>query len=148
MTTFLADNVEGANSLKEKTIQAEVLHTNFMVHHNLSFLTAEHLSSLYSKMFPDSKIARNFKCSRTKTTAISNEAMRPSLKYTLVEYMKEQPFPLFNNGTSDCGIKKMSALCAYIFDVNNSKRVELNFYDMFATSGKHCSKAVILLNKN
>ena len=38
MTIFLADNDEGANSLKEKAIQAEVLHTNFMVHHNLSFL--------------------------------------------------------------------------------------------------------------
>ena len=63
MTTFLADNDEGANSLKEKTIQAEVLHTNFMVQHNLSFFTAKHLFLLYSKMFPDSKIARNFKCS-------------------------------------------------------------------------------------
>ena len=63
MTTFLADNDEGANSLKEKTIQAEVLHINFMVHQNLSFLTAEHLSPLYSKMFPDSKIARNLKYS-------------------------------------------------------------------------------------
>ena len=55
-TTFLANNDEGTHSLNEKTIQAEVLHTNFMVHHNLSFLTAKHLSLLYSKMFPDSKL--------------------------------------------------------------------------------------------
>ena len=44
MTTFEADNDEGANSQKEKTIGAELLHTNFMVHHNLSFLTTEHFS--------------------------------------------------------------------------------------------------------
>ena len=93
-------------------------------------------------MFPDSKIARNFKCNRTKATAILNEAMRPSLKY-----MKEQPFALVNDGTSDCRIKKMSALCAYIFDISNSKRVEVKFYDMCATSGDHCSKAVTLFNK-
>ena len=32
--------------------------------------------------------------------------MDPSLKYTLVEYMKEQPFALFNDDvTSDYGIK-------------------------------------------
>ena len=37
MTTFLADNDEDTNSLKVKTIQADVLHTNFLVHHNLSF---------------------------------------------------------------------------------------------------------------
>ena len=37
MATFLVDNDEGTNSLKEKTIRAEVLYINFMVHHNLSF---------------------------------------------------------------------------------------------------------------
>ena len=147
MTTFLADNDEGDNSLKEKTVRAEVLHTNFMAHHNMSFLTAEHLSPLYSNMFPDSKIAKNFNCSRTKTTAILNEAMRPALKCTLVEYMKEQPFALVNDGTSDCGIKKRNALCACIFDVNDSKRAELKFHDMYATSGEHCSKSVTLFNK-
>ena len=73
--------------------------------------------------------------------------MRPSLKYCLVGYMKEQPFALVNDGTSDCGIKKLNALCAYIFDVNNSKRVESKFYNMCATSGEYCSKAVTLLNK-
>ena len=61
--------------------------------------------------------------------------------------MKEQPFHLVNDGTSDCGIKKMNALCAYIFDVNNSKRVELNFYGMCATPREHCSKAVNLFSK-
>ena len=65
-------------------MRADVLHTNFMVHHNLSSLTAEHLSLLYSKMFPDSKIARNFKYSRTKTTVILNDTMHPSLKYSRV----------------------------------------------------------------
>ena len=61
--------------------------------------------------------------------------------------MKEQPFVLVSDRTSDCGIKKMNALCAYIFDVSNLKYVELKFYDMCATSGKHCSKAVTLFNK-
>ena len=41
----------------------------------------------------------------------------------------------------------MNALCAYNFDVNNSKCVELKFYDMCATSGEHCSKAATLFNK-
>ena len=73
--------------------------------------------------------------------------MRPSLKHTLVEYMKKQPFALVNDGTSDCGIKKMNVLRAYIFDVNNSKRIESKFYDMYTTSGEHCSKSVTLFNK-
>ena len=36
--------------------------------------------------------------------------MRPSLKYSLVEYMKDEPFALVNNATSDCGIKKPERL--------------------------------------
>ena len=41
--------------------------------------------------------------------------------------------------------KKMKGV--YIFDVSNSKRVELKFYDICATSGEHLSKAVTLFNK-
>ena len=95
-------------------------------------------------MFPNSKIAKNFKCSRTKTTAILNQAMYPSLKRTVVKCMRTQPFSLVNDGSSDSGIKKMNALCAYIFNVNNSKPVEFKFYDMCSTSGEHCSKAETL----
>ena len=67
LRSFLPSNTSG---LPEKTIRAEVLHTNFIVQHNLSFLTADHLSPLYAKMFPDSQIAQHFKCCRTKTTSI------------------------------------------------------------------------------
>lgn len=69
LNNFLAHD-EGDNSLKEKTIRSEALHTNFKVHHNLFFLTVEHLSPLYSKMLPDSKTAKNFKCNGIKTTVI------------------------------------------------------------------------------
>ena len=68
-----------SNSLKEQVIIAELLYTNFMVHHNLS-LTAEHLSPLCAKMFPDSTIAKIFTCSRTKSICILNGAIQPAFK--------------------------------------------------------------------
>ena len=129
------------NNLEENTIFAEVLHTNFIAQHNISLATAEHLSPLYAKMFPDSKIAKHFRSRRTKTTCILRDAMYPALKKTLVEYMRENPFSLVHDGSSDSGIKKMNAACAFIFDVNNSKYVETKFYDMCATSGEDCGKA-------
>ena len=134
------------SDLKAKVIKAEVMHTNFIVQHNISFLTADHLAPLYAKMFPDSKIARNFKCSRTKTTCILNEAMRPALKTELVNHMIEHPFGLINDGSSDSGVKKMNAMCVHIFDVNRSKRVECKFYDMCVTTGEDCSKAYSLFD--
>ena len=77
------------NNLEENTIFAEVLHTNFFAHHNISLATAEHLSPLYAKMFPDSKIAKHFRSRRRKTTCILRDAMYPALKKPLVKYMME-----------------------------------------------------------
>ena len=60
--------------------------------------------------------------------------------------MIEGPFSLANDGTSDTAIKKMNVLCALIFDVNNSKRLESKFCHFCATSGEHCSKASTLFD--
>ena len=78
----------------DSVIRAEVMHTNFIVQHNLSFLTADRLAPMYSKMFPDSKIAQKFRCARTKKTAILNNAIRPALHESLVTYMQNRPFSI------------------------------------------------------
>jgi len=80
------------SKLKEPTTKAEVLHTNFIVQHNLAFLSSDHMTRLYPKMFPDSQIAKSFACSRTKTSCVLNDAMMPSLKDYLTSYMKENFF--------------------------------------------------------
>ena len=60
--------------------QANVLRTNFIVQSNISLLTADHLIPLY-QMFPDSKIAKEFACSPTKT--IRNQAIAQMIKIIL-----------------------------------------------------------------
>ena len=52
--------------------------------HNLPFVAADHLSSLFSSV-PDSAIAADFACKRTKTTAIVCEALDPYYKKTILE---------------------------------------------------------------
>ena len=94
-----------SSSLKEQVIRAELLRTHFMVHHNLSLLTAVHLSPLYVKMLPDSKLAKNFKCSRIKSTCILNGTMIPILKSSLVDYMMEKPFSILNDRTNGTAIR-------------------------------------------
>ena len=68
-------------------------------------------------MFPDSNIAKNFRCRCTKTTCILNNALYPKVKSDLVEYMSENPYALVNDGSCDCGPSKMNPVCVYIFDV-------------------------------
>ena len=128
----------------DKQICAEVLNTSSIVQHNISFLTADHLAPLYRVMFPDSNIAKNFRCRRTKTTCMLNNALYPKIKSNLIEYMSENPYALANDGSSDCGPSNMNPVCVYIFDVKRSKQVEFKFYSMCSTSGEDCSKAETL----
>jgi len=51
-------------------IRAEVLFTQFIVEKNIPVAAADHSSKLFQAMFPDSKIAGQYACGRTKTTAI------------------------------------------------------------------------------
>ena len=74
--------------LRGAVTRAEVLHTNFIAQHNLSFLLSDNMPKLYEKMSPDSKIAKCFACSKTKAACILNGAMMPSLKAYLTAYMK------------------------------------------------------------
>ena len=48
---------------------AKVLHTNFIVQHNISFLTADHLAS------------KNFCCSRTKTKKKFEHCNGPTITF-------------------------------------------------------------------
>ena len=110
-------------------------------------MTAGHLAPFYSNMFPDSEISKNFKCRLTKATIILNEAVYPSLRPNLVNYMVANPFSMVNDGSNDSEIYKMNPLCVYIFDIERSKQVEFKFYWMCSTTGEHCSKSKNLFNK-
>ena len=96
-------------------------------------------------MFPDSKIAKNFRCGRTKRPAILNEAMKPSIKSELLNYMLKKPFALINDGSSASKLKKMNVLCVYIFDVSRNTRVACKFYDVCVTSGDYLLKSRFII---
>ena len=54
---------------------AEIMMCNFIAMYNLPFVAADHLSSLFSSMFPDSAIAADCACKHAKTTAIVCETL-------------------------------------------------------------------------
>ncbi|KAJ8017873.1 hypothetical protein HOLleu_44459 [Holothuria leucospilota] len=55
-----------------EVINAEVFFSNFIVEHNLPIGICDHVGPLFKKMFTDSKIAQQYGCARTKTSAILN----------------------------------------------------------------------------
>lgn len=78
--------------------KAEVSWATFVAKHNISFLSSAHATKLFSKMFPDSEIAK-FSCSRTKTTAIVKKALAPHFTQRVIESMSSGKWSiLFHEG--------------------------------------------------
>ena len=59
--SFILDKIH-----KKKVMSAELMMAQFIAAHNLPFQTADHLSDLFTKMFPDYRIALDFRCKHTK----------------------------------------------------------------------------------
>ena len=132
MKGFLKSN---DSKFDEQVLNAEVMMTNFLVQHNISLLTADHLSSLFKEVFPDRKIAKKYAARRKKTTAILNKSLAPHCLNYIVEHCKVHPYSVGTDGSNDTGIEKMNPICVQIFDVNRSRTVTTHFLDMCVTSG-------------
>jgi len=58
---------------------------SFLSEHDLSFNLIDHMSDLLLILCPDSKIAGQFKCMRTKMRCIIKNALAPHFHKVLVE---------------------------------------------------------------
>ena len=132
MKGFLKSN---NSKFDEQVVNAVVMMRNFLGQHNSSLLTADHLSSLFKEVFPDSKIAKKYAAHRTKTTAILYKSLAPHCLNYIVEHCKVHPYSVGTDGSSDTGIEKMNPICVKIFDVTRSRTVTAHFLDMCLTSG-------------
>ena len=85
----------------DQAIEAEVRWATFVAKHNISFLASDHATKLFSKIFPDSAIAKRFSCSHTKTTDIVNKALAPHFTQRVIESMSSGPFSLMMDESND-----------------------------------------------
>lgn len=105
------------DKLQDSVTRAEVLFTGFILEHNLPFESAAHAGPLFHKMFPDSAIAKRYGCAATKTAAIINYAISPEMQAPVVDYLKQHPFSLAVDGSSDSSTVSMYPLVVRIYDV-------------------------------
>ena len=115
----------GAN---DKVIRAEVLFANFVAEHNLSFSLADHFTHLTTVMFPDSKIAREFSCARTKTTCIIKGALSPYAMHPVFKLCCEGPFSILCD-EGNKGDDKNFAILVRMWDDDLGKPAT-RFFDM------------------
>lgn len=86
--------------LRQSVTEAEARWALFTAKHNLSFLSSDHASKLFKKMFPDSEIAKNFACGHTKTAAIIKEALSPHYQKKTVTNLSN-PFSILIDESND-----------------------------------------------
>lgn len=111
--TFLKDD---RKLLHQKQVhESELKLVMFLHEHNLPFLIMEHLPKLLKSVCPDSNIAKDIACSRTKATELTNNVLaKESLKSFTSELNKGSNgmFSLIVDETTDTSVKKSLAVVA------------------------------------
>lgn len=103
--------------------------------HNIPLAVSDHLSWLVKDIFPDSKIAEEYACARTKTTCIVNRSLAPFFKSELVRAMKSGPFSIAIDGSNDNGLEKMNPMTVRFYN-ENLGRISTQLLDMCLTTGE------------
>ena len=81
-------------------IRAETLFTSFLIEHNIAAAAADHAGKLFREMFPDSKIAKDYSCGRTKTACIVPTLADNALK-SAITMIKDTCFVIGTDGSQE-----------------------------------------------
>ena len=100
----------------ESVVEAEVKFGYFLAEHHLAFSVADHCSKLFPSLFPDSAIAKAFKCGRTKATAIVKVLAEEVMKEVICRLEQSQFFSLHTDETTDITVFQQCALMLRFFD--------------------------------
>lgn len=108
---------------------AEVKLTGFLVEHNLSFKTVDHLTELLKNIFSDSKIAQKISLKRTKATAIATAVIGETEKEILASKLKRNKFSVISDESTDISTQKSSCIVVRFYD-DNSKQIISKFWEL------------------
>nr|XP_015930873.1 uncharacterized protein LOC107457258 [Parasteatoda tepidariorum] len=100
--------------------KAEMLFAAFIIEHNLPISCSDHASQLFQNMFPDSKIAKKYSSSRTKTSSIIKAMAKHSQEY-MIQILKQSPFSLATDGSNDVNSTKLYPVVLSYFDESSGK---------------------------
>ena len=110
-----------------RVVEAEIKFDYFIGEHHLPFLLADHCTKVFSFMFPDSVIARGFKCSRTKAMEIL-KVIAQDVRHQNVDTLRDSKFfSLQVDETTDISITQQMAIMLRFFD-NKLGRVQCFFF--------------------
>ena len=117
-----------------------------LAENNIRLAFADKLNTLLPNIFPDSKIAKEYKVGKTKASCILNESLAPHFLQETVQIMKNDFNLLSTDGSNGTGLEKMNPLTVQLYDSSKS-RVDTRFLDMCCTSGQNSGTAATIFQK-
>ena len=117
-----------------------------LAENNIPLAFADKLNTLLPNIFPDSKIAKEYKMGKTKASCILNESLAPHFLQETVQIMKNYFYSLSTDGPNDIGLGKITPLRVRLYDSSKS-RVDTRFLDMCCTSGQNSVTAATIFQK-
>ena len=106
----------GIFTTNDATLEAQILWLAKVASCNYSLHSTDHIGDLFTKMFPDSKIAENFKLSHTSASYIIGHGLLPHFTKVLINDLSESQLPFsvhFDETTSDQVKKQMDLTLRY-----------------------------------
>ena len=102
---------------EQAVVEAEV---NFIGEHHLALALADHCSRLFPSLFPDSAVAKAFKCGHTKATAIVKVVAQQVIE-DLSRLEESQFFSVRSDESTGITVQQQCAIMLQFFDNNDGK---------------------------
>ena len=117
-----------------------------LTENNIPLAFADKLNTLLPNIFPDSKIAKEYKMGKTKASCMLNESLAPHFFQETFQIMKNDFYLLSTDGSNDTGLEKINPSIVSLPDSSKS-RVDTCFLDMRYTSGQNSGTAATIFQK-
>lgn len=135
-------SVSTFNSLKNNVNIGTLKLLACLIEHNLPFRLLEHLPGLIKSICSDSTIAKHIKCSRTKGTNIILNILGPKSFKDTISLMKNNPFSVIVDETTDTSTKKCLAVIVRVLVKNKAKDRFLNLIEVEKSDAEHLYVAI------
>ncbi|KAJ4927154.1 hypothetical protein JOQ06_014890 [Pogonophryne albipinna] len=100
----------------DPVVYAEVKMSMLVTKQNIPFTFTDEINKSLKDMFPDSEIAKQYSCGRTKATQIVKGTIAPALDKEVTELCQKQPFGLMCDEGTNRSSEKEFAILVRVFE--------------------------------
>ena len=133
------------NATEDLVLAAEIRWASFLAENDLPMALSDKAPDLFRVMFPDSAIAKEFSCARTKASYILTDGIGDYEHSNLVEKMKNTNFSILIDESTQIQGKKFLHILSRFYDTKKSDIVTY-FYKAVVVNNANAENIVSAIN--